>query len=306
MHSPWIQWADVRRAIVLAGGGFAANCVPQAAAPAVVRALLALYRVVLAGTVRSLESKMGRVLRTDGPAALKAAEDHIEVRLEDMWGRLRGMRRYGWQPEIEWDGFDHLERALAEGRGVVIWSMRFSSATVIKQGFHHAGLPLVHLSRFEHGSTTKSRFGLGAVGPMYCRAENCYLKRRVVIPADGSLAYLAVLREALRAGELVSIFGEHAGRQNHRAKILGTTVELALGAPSLAWLEGVTLLTAAPLRVGPLRYRLVIDEPIPVDNGLSRRAFATLAAEEFARRLEARVLAHPADWQGWLYRAFPD
>ena len=112
------------------------------------------------------------------------------------------------------------------------------------------------------------------------------------------------MRERLRAGNLVSIFGEHEGRQNCDARVLGTTIKLALGVPSLAWLENAALFTVAPIRVGPFRYRIVVDEAIPIDPAKPRREFAVQAAQEYARRLEARILHHPADWQGWLYREF--
>jgi lauroyl/myristoyl acyltransferase len=182
--------------------------------------------------------------------------------------------------------------------------MRFSSATILKQGFYRQGLPVVHLSRVDHGSSTLTTLGLRIAAPLYCRAENCYLKERVRIPNDESLNYVQTLRDRLRTGNLISIFGEHEGRQNDKAQLLGTTIKLALGAPSLAWLEEAALFTIAPIRVGPFRYRIVIDEAIPVDQAMPRRKFAEQAAQEYARRLEARILQHPADWQGWLYREF--
>ena len=163
---------------------------------------------------------------------------------------------------------------------------------------------MVHLSQVDHGSSTRTTLGLRVAAPLYCRAENCYLKERVQIPLDESRHYVQTLRERLRAGNLVSIFGEHQGRQNYEARLLGTTIKLALGAPSLAWLEDAALFTVAPIRVGPFRYRIVIDEAIPVDRIQPRRLFAEQAAQEYARRLEARILQHPADWQGWLYREF--
>lgn len=300
-----LQWSDVRRIAVLVAGGLATTCVPEQASPTAARALLGLYRRVLPGTFRNLESKMRIALPTDTwPNPKEVAEAHVLMRLEDMWGRLRGMRRFGWNPQIEMEGLDRLEPALRDGHGVILWSMRFSSATVIKQAFYDARMPLVHLSRVDHGSSTTTQLGLEVAAPLYCRAEDCYLKERVQIPQGESLGYVKVLRERLRAGELVSIFGEHAGLQNFDADILGMKIQLALGAPSLAWLENAALFTLAPIRIGPFHYRIVIDEEIPVDRDMPRRKFAAVAAQEYARRLKARILRHPADWQGWFFRDF--
>ena len=305
MPSGFLAWQDVRRIFVLTSGGLLAQFVPARASACVTRILCRAYQLLLGQTVRDLERKIRKALPADSRLDPRAiAEQHILMRLEDIWGRLRGIRRFGWHPHIEWEGLERLDAPLRDGRGIILWSMRFSSATVLKQGFYRQGLPFAHLSGVNHGSATLTTLGLRVAAPLYCRAENCYLKERIQIPVDESLNYVQRLRERLRSGNLVSIFGEHEGRQSYEAHLLGTTIKLALGAPSLAWLENAALFTAAPIRVGPFRYRIVIDEAIPIDLAKPRREFAVQAAQEYARRLEARVLQHPADWQGWLYREF--
>lgn len=305
MPSGFLVWQDVRRISVLAGGALFAQFVPERASRFVTRILLRAYRLFFAQTVQNLERKINAALPTAAqPGPQVIAQQHILMRLEDIWGRLRGIRRFGWRPHIEWEGLERLDDARNEGRGIILWSMRFSSATVLKQGFYRQGLPLAHLSRVDHGSFTLTTLGLRVAAPLYCRAENCYLKERVQIPADDSLDYVRTLREHLRTGNLVSIFGEHEGRQNYEAQLLGTTIKLALGAPSLAWLENAALFTVAPVRIGPFRYCIVVDEAIPVDRAKPRRQFAEHAAQEYARRLKARIRQYPADWQGWLYREF--
>jgi lauroyl/myristoyl acyltransferase len=182
--------------------------------------------------------------------------------------------------------------------------MRFSSATIIKQAFFQAGLPLTHLSREQHGSPSRTRLGVKIVGPLYCRAENPYLAERVKIPLDGSLGYLNRIRSRLRENACVSIFGEHEGRQSAEVEVLGARWRLALGAPSLAWLEGSELLTVYALRTAPSRYRVVIQEPIVVDRSAPRKVFAARALAQFGERLERLIVAYPGQWQGWSYRSF--
>ena len=305
MPSGLFAWQDIRRIGVLACGGLLAQCVPAWASRFVTYILLHAYRSLLGRTMRPLEEKIRNALPADTqPGPHSIAEQHILMRLEDIWGRLCGMRRFGWHPHIEWAGLERLDVPLLDGRGIVLWSMRFSSATALKQGFYRRGLAFVHVSRADHGSSTFTTLGLRVAAPLYCRAENCYLKERIQIPLDGSLGYIQKLRERLRAGSLVSIFGEHEGRQNYEVQLLGTTMKLALGAPSLAWLENAALFTVAPIRVGPFRYRIVVDEAIQVNGAMPRRKFAEYAAQQYIRRLESRILQHPADWQGWLYRRF--
>jgi len=301
----WFCLADLRKLAALTGGAVAAAVTPHRWDPAVANILVRLYVVVASRTVGRVATKMTAVLppsTTRQPR--KLAFDYLRMRLEDMWGRLRGMRRFGWRPEIELEGLERVHEARSRGRGVILWSMRFSSSTAIKQAFHRAGLPLVHLSRQDHGAPSKTKLGVGVVAPMFCRAENPYLAARVQIPLDGSLGYLRELCQRLRENACVSIFGEHEGMQNGEVKILGAGWRFALGAPSLAWLENSVLLTVYPLRVGPYHYRVVVDKEIPVTRTIPRKQFAAQALEEYGRRLERLIVAHPADWQGWLYYRF--
>jgi lauroyl/myristoyl acyltransferase len=281
--------------------------VPRRFDAAIARGLQSTAEKLFAARLRKLSETMARLLpeesRREDPRRI--ALDHYAMRLEDMWGRARGIGFQGWHPEIEIEGIEHVRAALARGRGAVVWSMRFSSATALKQAFHRAGLPLVHLSRVSHGASSATRTGLGIVGSLYCRAENPYLAERVRIPMDGSVSYINTLRRHLRNNLCVNIFGEHTGRQNAPATVLGLRWPFALGAPSLAWSEDAALLTAYTLRTGSLRYHVVVDKEIPVDRSIGRREFARQAVVEFARRLETLIVSHPADWQGWLYREFP-
>jgi lauroyl/myristoyl acyltransferase len=179
--------------------------------------------------------------------------------------------------------------------------MLLSSGTAMKQAFYEAGLPLVHLSREEHGCFTQTTLGVRVVAPFFCRAENPYLAERVQIPLDGSLAYLNTLRRRLQENACVSIFGEHAGRQNGTVEVLGKPWSFALGAPSLAWSEGAALFTVHALRTAPFHYRVIVDPEIPVNRSLPRKIFARQALQEFARRLQRAIERQPGDWQSWSF-----
>jgi lauroyl/myristoyl acyltransferase len=281
----------------------AAAVVPRSADPALVAAWSRAYRVLAAGAIDRVAGRMERHLPTPwtGEPYRRLAERHGEARIEDMWGRLRGLRRNGYQPHISVDGLDHLRAALARGRGAVIWCMRVGSATVIKLGFAQEGLALTHLSRAEHGSPTRTRLGIGVVAPLFRRVEDRALAERVQIPLGDSLTYLQTLSSRLAENRCVSIFGEHSGRQSVEVSILGIEMRLALGAPSIAWRAGAGLLTAYALRESAFHHRVVIEEELPVDRGMPRKQFAELAVRRFAGRLEACVLRHPAEWHRWFY-----
>lgn len=303
--SPLLRWPDLRRLGALTAGVAADFLWPRRWDVVLLDAWFGVYRLVATHTVDQLAARMRRRLPAPGDGSdvghRALAEDHVRGRIEDMWGRVRGLRRHGYRPSIEVEGLEHLHGALARGRGALVWCLRVGSATVIKQGFEGCGLPLVHLSRAEHGSATTTRVGIGLVAPLYRRVEDRALLERVQIPLDGSLAYLRTIAERLAANRCVSIFGEHAGRQSVEVEVLGIRRRFALGAPSLAWRGGAGLLTAHAQREGPFRHRLVIDEEIPVDRALPRKRFAEDAVHQFAARLERCIERRPADWQTWFY-----
>ena len=299
------SWADLTRIGGLLGGAALSFAIPQPLDARFTTALSRALQALRPGSVRSVAERMQRSLGAEASFdAERAAQAFERMRLEDSWGRARGMRRSGWRPDVRIEGVDRLERALSRGRGAILWGMRFASATAMKQAFHRAGHPLVHLSRAQHGSPTETRLGVGLAAPLYCRAENPYLRERVVIPLDGSPRYLQTLKRRLSENACLSIFGEHAGRQNVSSRILNTRLELAIGAPSLAWSEQAALLTVSAHREAPFVYRVEIGEEIPVDRSIPRKDFARQAAAEFARRLEERIVRYPWDWQGWTYHEF--
>jgi hypothetical protein len=53
------------------------------------------------------------------------------------------------------------------------------------------------------------------------------------------------------------------------------------------------------VREGPWRYRVRLGPPIEVDRSLPRREATEQAVREFGRLLEAAMVAHPSDWNGW-------
>lgn len=160
-------------------------------------------------------------------------------------------------------------------------------------------MPLVHLSWINHGAWSNSWVGRRVLRPVYRRSEDCYLRERVIIPDTGSHTYIKTLIERLAENSVVSIVGDHPNVQNVTARLFDGTAPYALGAPSLAWKTGATLLTTHAVSESACDYRVLIDKPIEVDRTLPRKEFARQAVEEFAQRLQVAIANHPASWTNW-------
>lgn len=296
---------DIASLALLSAGYLATAVVPGRADRWVVPRVISGPLLVRDPWVRYIEHRMRLVL---GPVMPNAdfralAAEYCRMFRENQWMRWRATHGGTSPVRTMVDGLRHLESARARGHGVILWGMSFCETLVVKIGLHRAGIPLVHLSTEHHGAGWPATWvGLRLLAPFFTAAEMPYLAERVVIPADQSLGYMRVLMDRLAANACVSIAGDGvARRQNVPATVFGREAHFAPGAPGLAWKMKSALLPLHVVREAPLEYRIVIDEEIVVDRALDKAAFIGQAVGEFARRLERRVIEHPADFAWYSY-----
>ena len=194
-------------------------------------------------------------------------------------------------------GVDHIHKALARGRGVLLWAMPFLYAPLVPAlATWREGVATVALSRWTHGYST-TRVGSGLLNRVRVRAENRFLRERVVIGRSQSpLVSLRRLLHELGNNRPVSI-------------LLASTADHLVATP---FARGVLRLPVGPLRLArkadcpvlPVhcwregdRFVVEIDAPLPPLEG--GRDAATVAAE-LARRLEARVRRVPDQFH-WMH-----
>ena len=291
---------DLRSLMLLSSGYVATALVPPRFDAALVTQVMSGPLLVRERWVRLIAERMRVILQPLLPDAdyHALATAYCRMFRENEWMRWRAMHGGVVPVSTTVVGSPHLEAARARGRGVILWGMSFCETLVVKIGLQRSGVAVVHLSTANHGAAwPPTRLGLRLVAPLYTAAETPYLAERVVIPPNRSLGYMHALMDRLAANCCVSIAGDGvAQRQNVAARVLGRDAHFAPGAPGLAWKMGSALLPLHVVREAPLRYRVVIDGEIAVDRNLGKSAFIDRAVGEFARRLERRVLEHPADW----------
>ena len=264
---------------------------------------LLAFRTRLSQTLRlrSIERWVEVLRNLAGKDVQHLADNHLRTAKEVGWHRIRSILHSARSNyEIQLDGLEHLQQALSEGHGAILWSMFFCGFTIPKEALWRAGIRVSHLSRQDHAAPSRSWLGLRVIAPLFWRAETPFLAKRVVMPLDGSLGYMRELMGLLENNQCISIFGElPAKRQNQGALFFGRMRNYATGAPALAARTGAALLTVYTVREGPLRYRVVIEPPITVDRTANQSTFVQAAIEEFSTRIERQVMDHPTDWDGW-------
>lgn len=295
----WVTIQDFALFIILIAGYVATIFVPRCWDRRLIEFASKRWLSLRAERVQHLASIIEATLTPIGSdRSLQVAEEHYRILVEWWWGRFRSVGPRGWRPEIEIEGRQHLDAALAKGHGAVLWLTRFTDP-VLLQGLWRHGFAVVWLTNEGHGCPDRSRFGVRWSAWLYRRAENPYIAGRVQIPMDGRLGYMRRLLDRLRGNSIIALIGENKGRQNIDGIVLGRPVSFASGAPSLAERTGAELLTAYSIRLDPLRYRIVIEPPIPVARGLRRKEFIREAIAEYCNRLAQQISNHPSDWLAW-------
>ena len=190
---------------------------------------------------------------------------------------------------IELDGWEHLERARAAGKGVIVVTGHFGNWELLATASAILGLPLHVISRRmsrrrinRWWKEARARAGLHDLPDRgSARRILRVLKRGEVL----GVAFDQNIRPP--AGTFVSFFGVPAA--TIRAPV------------TLAEATGAALVTAFLVRLGGGRHRLVV-RPFEYDWSLpDREARQRHNPQRLSDLLEAQIRAHPDHWM-WLHR----
>jgi lauroyl/myristoyl acyltransferase len=214
---------------------------------------------------------------------------------------LRDYRPGGWRPEIRLTGLEHLEAARAEGKGAILWiGFTVYCDLVAKMAFHRARLAVSHLSRASHGFSG-SRFGTRVLNRLQTAVEDRYLGERVMLSPSGAKPALETLAGRLAGNRVVTFTVHRNAKRPIVVAFLEGEIFLAPGAPLLAQKTGAALLPVFAFRDGDGVYDVTIEAPLEVRRDLPKQEAMRRVGQDYAARLEPRVLEHPGQWRGWLH-----
>ena len=267
------------------------------------RLLVPFYLPVLPADSQSRIARFLRGHPSAGKASHAPAAIVRQVVSEDILSLVTLMRDYrpgGWRPTIELSGREHVVRALEKNRGVILWIGYFAHADLVaKMALHQAGFAVSHLSHPGHRFSS-TRFGMRCLNPVQTRIEDRYLRARVLLSLDSSTAALAELRRLVGENAVVSITVRGTARRPVTVPFLSSQIDVAPGAPSLAYKSGAVLLPVFPLRNESGGFKVFVEPPIEIDRSLDRAQATAGAVQQYARSLDGYVLAYPGQWLGWF------
>jgi lauroyl/myristoyl acyltransferase len=207
--------------------------------------------------------------------------------------RLHGNLSSSQVRRISIEGLEHLDTALAQGRGAILWESPFGQPVLAKAVLAGRGLSLVQVHGHRHGGS-ESWVGQRVVKRIHRRLSRRIFKEIIDIE-PGSIGYLRRVEAQLQANRLVCIRAMGgSGRKFLSVEFRGATAHLPTGMISLSRRIGCPLICLwCFLEDG--EYRVVLWK---LPDGPTGSESLELSAESYLAQLAALVERHPEQWWG--------
>jgi lauroyl/myristoyl acyltransferase len=213
--------------------------------------------------------------------------------------RLRGRARsLGKLVEIR--GREHLDAALAAGKGAILCTAHFGSCNAAFSLLHASGFPLTSIGRSPSNQAPEmSSIERRLWEFVYTRRLRRHRQRPSIEPLPGRIKVAAYAAVALRANEVVTISSDAPPLDADLARsvempLLGRQARLLPGVVSFARLTGAPVLMIFMHRLGDYRHQVLeISPPVPME-GETVTAFGRCVAA-----MDAAITASPAQWVYW-------
>jgi KDO2-lipid IV(A) lauroyltransferase len=260
---------------------------------------------------RSWAEKRGEVLRNlrqvlgeelSEAELERVARDIFRIRscevvdLMRLRGRARAMGKL-----VEIRGREHLDAALAGGKGAILCSAHFGSYDCAFSLLNADGVPVTSIGRWwwnypPGGSSVVRRLW----DFVFARRVQRHRRRPNIEPWPGRMQVAVQAATALRGNEVVTICSEAPpldAELNRTIEVpfLGRKARFLPGVVTLARLTGAPVLMAFAHRSADYRHQVLeISPPVPME-GETATAFGRCASA-----IDAAITAHPAEWDFWF------
>jgi lauroyl/myristoyl acyltransferase len=250
--------------------------------------------------VRDLRRVLGEEL---GPEeAERVARDVFRIRSCEVIDlmRLRGQAgSLGRLVEIR--GREHLDAALAGGKGAILCTAHFGSYMCAFSLLHAIGFPVTSIGRWwwkypPGGSSAERRMW----DFVYARRVLRHRQRPNIEPWPGRFQVAAQAAAVLRCNEVLAICSDAPPLEGERARsievpFLGRQARLMPGIVGLAQLTGAPVLMVFAHRSADYRHQVLeISPPLPMQ-GETATVFGRCVAA-----MDAAIRENPAQWDFWF------
>jgi KDO2-lipid IV(A) lauroyltransferase len=195
------------------------------------------------------------------------------------------------------DGLEHLERAKASGRGVVVLTAHFCATRMAKRYLATHGYPMLTVrDRITEGDWW------GRLGQRILESRRRQFLRsitgEVVFVQDRDCA-LKILQR-LRSGGLVNIhFDGRSGKKLAAWPFLGLPRSFGTGVFEIVRLSGCAVVPMLCLGKSS-SFRIVFEPALELAVASGRDEFVRANLPNFVRTIEKQIQSHPEEWEEWI------
>jgi Kdo2-lipid IVA lauroyltransferase/acyltransferase len=204
---------------------------------------------------------------------------------------LRTIRVFDPTGRVETHGFEHMDRAVANGRRMIIFSG--------------------HIANWEIGMLAAVQYGI-SVAQIYRAANNPLLDRMItrfrgdageLLPKGRVAARRAIA--VLRRGAHLTMLADQKMNDGIPVPFFGRPAMTSSALAVLALRFDCDVLPARVERLGGAHFRLTVFPPLPLPRSGDHHADVAALMTKVNQILEQWVRDRPAEWF-WLHRRWPD
>jgi len=243
-----------------------------------------------------------RVSETNMRIAFPQASDaEIAALLHANWGEAGRwfaefpiLDRIIAEPErVEVVGAERL-KAIAEGDGPVVFiSGHFSSFEIMPAAILHAGITCQITYRATNNPYVDARI------------RKARARYGVELFAPKGMEGARELIRALGRGESVALMNDQKFNGGVAAPLFGVMAHTAPGPSTFALRFGIPLQPMSVQRRDKARFRVVVHEPIPLEDTGDREADIEAGVKKVNAFIEERIRERPAEWF-WVHKRWPN
>jgi lauroyl/myristoyl acyltransferase len=252
-----------------------------------------VLRMISREKQRVMTEEFGRVLPGRSAADLRGIvrESFVNYGLSELEVLLYpSMDRQFIDRVFAIEGKEHLDAALARGKGVLLFQAHFGAFQMTMPAIGYSGYTMNQISA--SAAVWKEE---GASAPQK-RMVDIKAKYEYTLPVK-HISITSSLRpvfHALKRNEIVGITVDGGGgKKTMPLRFLGRESVFQTGAVDLAISTGAAIVPAFVTTEPGLHHRLVLHEQLPIDEGMGKNENRRAVLQAFASLLESYVLRYP-------------
>jgi lauroyl/myristoyl acyltransferase len=209
--------------------------------------------------------------------------------------------------EIKLQGVEHLQRAIKDGKGVILWeSNSFCRRNLAKQILHENRFS-IHQVHGEHhfrsflndgNSSTWVRHHI--INAFFEKCERQFVADITYLPSSDSLTFTRDLLNLLKQNAILVIPGDgQVGKKLISIKFFGRSDLFSTGIVSLAKISSAPVLPMFCVKDRNDRTCLIIEQPIHIERHADRERGLEESIAQYVILLESYIKKYPEQYQKW-------